>query len=157
MSKVYLKEIRDAAEQHTVDVSRKQLSEALYHSPFREMPATLLDTRYRAVSEDIWAQIFEYLNGDTSEDASEHYDNDNFGHALAAFTRTKLDVNGVGLIVDTENRRSNVAVLLHDPQRAESKATKIALVERDDDGRYGIADPFTSDLYNAPEGFVLFS
>ena len=104
MSKVYLKEIRDAAEQHTVDVSRKQLSEALYHSPFREMPVTLLDTRYRAVSEGIWTQIFEYLHGDTSEHGSEHYDNDDFGHALAAFARTKLDVNGVGLIVDIENQ-----------------------------------------------------
>ena len=57
MSKVYLKEIRDAAEQHTVNLSRKQLSEAFYYSAFREMPVTLLDTRYRALPEDIWTQI----------------------------------------------------------------------------------------------------
>lgn len=156
MPKAPLKEIRDAAEQHTVDVSRKQLSKALYHSPFREMPATLLDTRYRAVSEDIWTQIFEYLQGDATKYGSEHYDNDDFGHALAAFARTNLNVNGVGLIVDTQNSRSTVAILLHDPQRAESKSIKIALVERDDHRRYGIADPFTSEHYRPVEGFVLF-
>ena len=156
MSKVYLKEIRDAAEQHTVNLSRKQLSEAFYYSVFREMPVTLLDTRYRALPEGIWTQIFSYLDDESGEHESEHYDNDNFGHALAAFTRTKLDINGVGLLVDTENRRSNVAILLYDPQRPESKATKIALVEQQDDGRYGIADPFTSELYLI-KGFALFS
>ena len=54
----------------------------------------------------------------------EHYDNDDFGHALAAFARTKLDVNGVGRIVDIENRRSTLAILLHDPVRSATKIDK---------------------------------
>ena len=161
MSKVYMKDIRAAAEQSVVDVSAKEVSGALYYSTFREMPVTLLDTRYRALPEDIWTQIFSYFDDESGEHASEHYDNDDFGQALSAFTRTKLDVNGVGMLVDTENKQAHPVILLYDPQiasdtRTESKALKVAVVEKQPDG-YGISDPFTSEHYRPMEGFVLFS
>lgn len=161
MSKIYLKDIRAASEGCAVNVGSKQVSEALYRSPFREMPVTLLDTRYRALPENTWTQILSYLNEESGEHETEHYDNADFGSVLPAFTRTKLDINGVGLLVDTENKKAYNVILLYDPQlasdkRTESKALKVALVGKQGDG-YGIADPFTSELYQSLNGFVLFT
>lgn len=159
MGKTYLRDVRRITDRHAVEVSRKDVAVAWHRSPFRNMELTVLDNRYRALSEAAWQAVLEHVNANTEGYRSDAYDKDNFAQSFGGFMPTKLDINGVGLIIDTEAKNAYGAILVHNPEwaadkRLASRSLKIVAVEPQGEQWGMIAED--SELYQGLEGFGLF-
>ena len=86
-------------------------------SSLKNLSLWALDSRFRALPQDVWEQILAYNLIKLEHYKSEHFDCDNFAVCLAGDVAQRWDINGIGVVIDVSAYHAYNCVLADDGGR----------------------------------------
>ena len=151
MKKPHWKTIDKAIRNSVQTLSQSELVKAFHTSLLKQLQPWVLDTKYRAVSLEVWRLIVAYNGVDREKYTSEFFDCDNFATCLAGDVAQRWGINGIGVVLDFSAAHAYNCALTVDTE--DRNALKIIVIEPQTDHLF--LD--TSLPYAAKHGVVTFS